>query len=120
MTITGGSALPKEDIDRMMKDAELHAEEDKRRREEAEVRNQAESLVYQTEKFLKDNEDKVPAEAKDKVKIRIAYDESGNVLGSEKTVNGQPGKLSDTELKAVKARLGSLRKTADAAKVAAK
>ncbi|MCU1608085.1 MAG: hypothetical protein JWM45_1, partial [Pseudonocardiales bacterium] len=51
MTITGGSALPKDDIDRMMRDAEEHAEEDRKRREEAETRNQAESLVYQTEKF---------------------------------------------------------------------
>jgi molecular chaperone DnaK len=58
MTITGGSALSKEEIDRMMKDAESHAEEDKKRREEAEIRNVGDSLVYQTEKFLKDNEDK--------------------------------------------------------------
>jgi molecular chaperone DnaK len=58
MTITGGSALSKDEIDRMMKDAEAHAEEDKARREEAEVRNTGDSLVYQTEKFLKDNEDK--------------------------------------------------------------
>jgi len=58
MTITGGSALSKEEIDRMMKDAESHAEEDKQRREEAEIRNVGDSLVYQTEKFLKDNEDK--------------------------------------------------------------
>ena len=59
MTITGGSALPKDEIDRMMKDAESHAEEDKKRREEAEIRNSGDSLVYQTEKFLKDNEDKL-------------------------------------------------------------
>jgi molecular chaperone DnaK len=59
MTITGGSALPKEEIDRMMRDAESHAEEDKKRREEAEIRNSGDSLVYQTEKFLKDNEDKL-------------------------------------------------------------
>ena len=59
MTITGGSALPKEEIDRMMKDAESHAEEDKKRREEAEIRNAGDSLVYQTEKFLKDNEEKL-------------------------------------------------------------
>ncbi|MBM3721380.1 MAG: molecular chaperone DnaK [Actinobacteria bacterium] len=59
MTITGGSALPKEEIDRMMRDAESHAEEDKKRREEAEVCNSGDSLVYQTEKFLKDNEDKL-------------------------------------------------------------
>ena len=58
MTITGGSALSKEEIDRMMKDAEAHADEDKTRREEAEVRNQGDSLVYTTEKFLKDNADK--------------------------------------------------------------
>jgi len=67
MTITGGSALPKDDIDRMMRDAEEHAEEDRNRREEAETRNQAESLVYQTEKFIKDNDDKLPADVKDKV-----------------------------------------------------
>ncbi|GAB3437733.1 molecular chaperone DnaK [Actinophytocola sediminis] len=71
MTITGGSALPKEDIDRMVKDAEAHAEEDKHRREEAEVRNQAETLVYQTEKFVKDNDEKIPGEVKDKVNVAI-------------------------------------------------
>jgi len=64
MTITGGSGLSKEEIDRMMKDAEAHAEEDKKRKEELDVRNGAESLVYQTEKFLKDNAEKIPAEAK--------------------------------------------------------
>jgi molecular chaperone DnaK len=58
MTITGGSALSKEEIDRMMKDAEAHADEDKQRREEADIRNAGDSLVYQTEKFLKDNADK--------------------------------------------------------------
>ncbi|QUH05515.1 molecular chaperone DnaK [Saccharopolyspora erythraea] len=71
MTITGGSALPKDDIDRMVKDAEAHAEEDKKRREEAEARNQAETLVYQTEKVLKDNDEKLPQDAKDKVKAAI-------------------------------------------------
>ena len=58
MTITGGSALSKDEIERMMKDAEAHADEDKQRREEADVRNSGDSLVYQTEKFLKDNADK--------------------------------------------------------------
>ncbi|MGY1801778.1 molecular chaperone DnaK [Blastococcus sp. SYSU D00922] len=67
MTITGGSALPKDDIERMMKDAEAHAEEDKKRREEAETRNLAESLQYQTEKFLAENGDKIPAEKKDEL-----------------------------------------------------
>ncbi|HVE31370.1 MAG TPA: molecular chaperone DnaK, partial [Mycobacteriales bacterium] len=60
MTITGGSALPKDDIERMMRDAEEHAEEDKRRREDAETRNLSESLQYQTEKFLAENGDKLP------------------------------------------------------------
>ena len=67
MTITGGSALPKDDIERMMKDAEAHADEDKKRREEAETRNLAESLQYQTEKFLAENGDKIPAEKKDEL-----------------------------------------------------
>src|SRR3954468_10098966 len=60
MTITGGSALPKDDIERMRREAEQFAEEDKKRREAAETRNQAETLVYTTEKFLADNSDKVP------------------------------------------------------------
>ncbi len=64
MTISGGSALSKDDIDRMMREAEQHAEEDKRLREEIEVKNTAEALVYQTEKFLTDNEAQIPADAK--------------------------------------------------------
>jgi molecular chaperone DnaK len=67
MTITGGSALPKDDIDRMMREAEEYAEEDKKRRESAEIRNQADGLVYTTEKFLVDNGDKVPDEVKTEV-----------------------------------------------------
>jgi len=72
MTITGGSALPKEDIERMVREAEEHAAEDKKRREEAETRNQAENLVYSTEKVLADNGDKVPAEVKTEVEEAIA------------------------------------------------
>jgi molecular chaperone DnaK len=75
MTITGGSALPKDDIDRMMRDAESHAEEDRKRREEAETRNQAEAMVYQTEKFMADNSDaleKVPAETKSEAEAALA------------------------------------------------
>jgi molecular chaperone DnaK len=72
MVITGGSALSKDEIDRMMKDAEAHADEDKARRDEAEVRNQAESLVHQTEKFVKDNEDKISAGTRTKVDAAIA------------------------------------------------
>jgi molecular chaperone DnaK len=71
MTITGGSALPKDEIDRMMRDAEAHAEEDRKRREEAETRNQAETLVYQTEKFVKDNDEKLPADVKEKVQAAL-------------------------------------------------
>jgi molecular chaperone DnaK len=72
MTITGGSALPKDDIDRMVKEAEAHAAEDKKRREEAETRNHAESLVYSTEKVLADNGDKVPEDVKTKVTAAVA------------------------------------------------
>ncbi|MEV6329258.1 Hsp70 family protein, partial [Streptomyces sp. NPDC051909] len=71
MTVTGGSSLPKDDIERMMRDAEAHAEEDRRRREAAETRNQGEQLVYQTEKLLKDNEDKVPGDVKSEVETAI-------------------------------------------------
>src|SRR4051812_21395345 len=60
MTITGGSGLSKDEIDRMMKDAESHADEDRKRREEAEVRNTAETLQFSTEKFLTENGDKLP------------------------------------------------------------
>ncbi|MGW7666421.1 molecular chaperone DnaK, partial [Streptomyces sp. NPDC054775] len=67
MTVTGGSALPKDEIDRMMRDAEQYAEEDRRLRETAETRNQAEQLVYRTEKFLRDNEEGVPADTRDQV-----------------------------------------------------
>ncbi|MGK5557126.1 molecular chaperone DnaK [Actinomadura kijaniata] len=72
MVITGGSALPKDDIEKMMREAEQYAEEDRRRREEAEVRNQADSAAYGTEKFLKENEDKVPAELKSEVEAAVA------------------------------------------------
>jgi len=67
MTITGGSALPKDDIERMMRDAQDHADEDKRRRDEAETRNQAEQLQWQTEKFLAESGDKLPAESREKI-----------------------------------------------------
>src|SRR6202008_1291015 len=70
--ITGGSALGKDDIDKMVRDAEQYAEEDRRRREEAEVRNQADTLVYSTEKFLAENDDKVPSDVKSEVQSAIA------------------------------------------------
>jgi molecular chaperone DnaK len=71
MTVTGGSSLPKEEVERMRREAEQYAEEDHKRREAAETRNQGEQLVYQTEKFLKDNEDKVPAEVKSEVEAAV-------------------------------------------------
>jgi molecular chaperone DnaK len=67
MTITGGTALGKDEIDRMMKEAEAHAEEDRQRREEAEVRNNADNLVFQTEKLLKDSGDKVEPAEREKI-----------------------------------------------------
>jgi molecular chaperone DnaK len=70
--ITGGSALAKDDIERMMADAEKYAEEDRQRREEAEVRNRGESLAYTTEKFLGENADKVPSDVKSEVEAAIA------------------------------------------------
>jgi molecular chaperone DnaK len=70
--ITGGSALPKDDIEKMVRDAEEYAEEDRKRREEAEIRNQADTLVYSTEKFLGENEDKVPEDIKSEVRESIA------------------------------------------------
>ncbi len=71
MTISGGSALSKEDIDRMVKDAEQYAEEDANRREAVEVRNQADSLVYSTEKFLSENDEKLPEEVKTEVQADV-------------------------------------------------
>lgn len=72
MTVTGGSSLGKDEVDRMRQEAEQYADEDLRRKEAAESRNQGEALVYQTEKFVKDNEDKVPAEVKTEVEAAIS------------------------------------------------
>ena len=102
MTISGGSALPKDEIERMVKDAEAHAEEDKRRREEAEARNGAEQLVYSTEKFLKDNEDKIAADSRGPVDAALSRPQGraqgrqlghpGRHLGQDPGAgHGQPG-----------------------------
>jgi molecular chaperone DnaK len=91
--IQDGSGLSKDEIDRMIKDAEAHADEDRQRREEAETRNQAESLVNQTEKFLKDSDDKVPAELKTKVE--------GSIEGVREALKG-------TDLGAVKSAVEKL------------
>jgi molecular chaperone DnaK len=71
MTITGGSSLSKEDIERMVKDAEEHAAEDKKRREEADTRNQGEQMVYQIEKLIKDNDQKLSEEVKTDVQADV-------------------------------------------------
>jgi len=79
MTITGQSSLDKNTIEQMVKDAEAHAEEDRRKKEEAEVRNNADSLVYQTEKLLREQGDKISGDEKDKV--ATALDELKSALG---------------------------------------
>jgi len=79
MTITGGTALSREEIDRMIRDAEAHAEEDRRRREEAETRNSAENLVFQTEKLLKEQGERV--DAAEREKISAALDALRQALG---------------------------------------
>jgi molecular chaperone DnaK len=101
MTITGGSSLSKEEIDRMMKDAESHAEEDRKRKEEAEIRNSGDSLLYQTEKFLKDNEDKFTegeaAEKKAETETEIAVLKSaleGNDLEAIKSATEKVATVS--------------------------
>ena len=71
MTITGQSSLNKDDIDKMVKDAEAHAEDDRRRKDEAEVKNNADSLVYQIEKFVRDNGEKIPADEKTRVEAAL-------------------------------------------------
>lgn len=81
MTISGGSGLPKDEIDRMVKEAEAHAAEDKKRREEAETRNSAEQLVYSTEKLLADNDEKLSDDVKTDVKA--AVDELKKALEGE-------------------------------------
>ena len=72
MTITGQSSLAKDDIDRMVKDAEAHAAEDSRRKEEAEARNQGDTLVYQTDKLLADQGDKITGDEKSSVESALA------------------------------------------------
>ncbi|RXS83736.1 molecular chaperone DnaK [Streptomyces sp. TM32] len=106
MTVTGGSSLPKDDIDRMVRDAEHHAEEDRRKRETAETRNQGEQLVYQTEKFLKDNEDKVPGEIK--TEVETAVGELKEKLKNESTDGDNTAEIrtATEKLAAVSQRLG--------------
>ncbi len=82
MTITGGSALPKDDIEKMVREAEEFAEQDKARREEADTRNAGEQLVFATEKFLAENGEKIPAETKGEVETKLS-DLRGALGGSD-------------------------------------
>ncbi len=81
MTVTGGSALPKNDIDRMMREAEQYADEDRRRREAAETRNGAEQLAYQTERFIADNAERIPSDTK--AEVEDALTELKRVIGRD-------------------------------------
>ena len=102
MTITGGSSLSEEEIERMVKDAEAHAAEDKKRREEAEVKNSAEQLAYSTEKLIKDNEDKLPEEVKkevqedvDALKSALAGDDIEKVKQAQEKLAASSQKLGE-------------------------
>ncbi|MBL7495151.1 molecular chaperone DnaK [Frankia sp. CNm7] len=97
MTITGGSALPKDDIEKMVRDAEQYAEEDRLRREEAETRNQGESLVYSTERFLAENGDKIDATLKADVEEKLAALRAavaGTDIAAIRTATEELGKAS--------------------------
>lgn len=86
ITITGASTLPKDEVDRMVKDAERYAEEDKERREAIDTKNQAELVVYQTEKQLKELGDKVPADVKEKVESKLTALKDSISTGSTQTI----------------------------------
>ncbi|WP_210507982.1 molecular chaperone DnaK [Naasia sp. SYSU D00057] len=99
MTITGGSSLPKEDIDRMVREAEEHAAEDKRRREAAEVRNNAEQLVYSIDKLIKDNDDKLPADVKSEVQGDVDALKAALAGDDDDAVKTALDKLSESQTK---------------------
>ena len=102
MTITGGSSLPKEDIERMVQEAEEHAAEDKKRREEAEERNSSEQLAYSVEKLLKDNDEKLPEDVKsevqadlDALKTALAGEDDAAVKAAAETLSQSQTKLGE-------------------------
>jgi len=102
MTITGGSSLPKEDIERMVREAEEHASEDKARRESAETRNTAEQMVYSIEKLIKENDEKLPDDVKsevqadiDALKSALAGDDDAAVKTAFEKLSESQGKLGD-------------------------
>jgi molecular chaperone DnaK len=99
MTITGGSSLPKEDIERMVREAEEHAAEDKARREQAEVRNTAEQLAYSTDKLIKDNADKLPEDVKSDVQGDVDALKSALAGDDEDAVKTAFDKLNESQQK---------------------
>ncbi len=113
MTISGGSALPKEEIERMVQEAEKHAEEDRKRAEEIDTRNQAEHVVYSTEKFLADNDDKIPAEVKSEV--QKALDDVKSLIGKDSTASVDEIKAKMATLDEVRSTMGQAMYAASAA-----
>jgi molecular chaperone DnaK len=107
MTISGGSALPKDEIDRMVRDAEAHAEEDKKRRSEAEARNNAEQLVYSTEKFLSESGDKVPADAKSPVEESLKDLKAALAKTGDDTVGADELNTKVSHLNEVSQKMGA-------------
>ncbi|WP_068477074.1 molecular chaperone DnaK [Pseudoclavibacter helvolus] len=121
MTITGGSSLGKEDIERMVREAEEHAEEDKKRREGAEQRNIAETTVYQVEKVLTENDDKLPADVKNEVqgdvdalKTALAGDDDAAVKSALDKLNTSQTKLDEAIYAAAQAEQAAEAPAADA------
>ena len=99
MTITGGSSLPKEDIERMVREAEEHAAEDKARRETAEVRNSAEQMVYSVEKLIKENEDKLPDDVKTEVQADVDALKAALAGEDDDAVKTAVEKLGESQVK---------------------
>ena len=113
MTISGGSALPKDEIERMVREAEAHAEEDKKRIEEIEVRNTAEQLVYSTEKFLADSGDKVPAAEKSETEAALA--DLKSAIAKDSTASIDDVKAKTAHLSEVSQKMGQAMYAAQAA-----
>jgi molecular chaperone DnaK len=99
ITISGGSSLSKEDIDRMVRDAEEHAAEDKKRREAADTRNQAETLAYSIEKLIADNDDKLPADVKDSVTADVDALKTALAGEDDDAVKAAFDKLNESQTK---------------------
>ena len=118
MTITGGSALPKEDIERMMREAEEYADEDRKRREEVEVRNQTDSLVYSTEKQLVENADKIPDDVKSEVQEAIDRAKKALEGDDAEEMRGASDHLAATAQKIGAAIYANTQPQADAANAA--